>query len=76
MPYQREPHFLEKHPEYMRKYNELLKEIRVWNSCGQYWLGQEASRRAKCLLHGNVEDYEKQTHSHELTYPQILGRFN
>tara|TARA_B100000686_G_C16590525_1_gene863080 strand:+ start:328 stop:561 length:234 start_codon:yes stop_codon:yes gene_type:complete len=75
MPRKIEPHFLEKNSEYLRKYNELLKEIRVWNSCGQYWLSQEAERRAKCLLNGNIEDYQKQTHSHELAYPQVIDKY-
>ena len=75
MPRKIEPHFLEKNSEYLRKYNELLKEIRIWNSCGQYWLSQEAERRAKCLLNGNIEDYQKQKHSHELAYPQVIDKY-
>ena len=75
MPRKIEPHFLEKNSEYLRKYNELLKEIRIWNSCGQYWLSQEAERRAKCLLNGNIEDYQKHTHSHELAYPQVIDKY-
>ena len=27
------------------------------------------------LRNGNIEDYQKQTHSHELAYPQVLDRF-
>ena len=72
MPRKIEPHFLELNPGYNIKYYELLKESRYWNNSGQYWLGQEAERRAKCLLNGNIEDYLKQTHSHVLYYPQVL----
>ena len=75
MPYKREPHFLELNPIYNHKYHELLREALIWNNSGQYWLSQEAERRAKCLLNGNIEDYKKQTHSHELAYPQVLERF-
>ena len=73
MPRKNEPHFLELNPEYNLKYHELQKETRIWTSSGQYWLAQEAERRAKCLLNGNIDDYKKQTHSHELSYPQVIN---
>jgi hypothetical protein len=75
MPRKVEPHFLELNPGYNLKYYELLKDARVWTSCGQYWLSQEAERRAKCLLNGNIEDYQKQTHSHELAYPYVIDKY-
>ena len=68
-------HFLELNPEYHLKYAELQKEIRIWNNSGQYWLAKEADRRAKCLLNGNIDDYNKQTHSHDLAYPYVLNKF-
>ncbi len=66
--------FLELNPEYNLKYSELQKEIRIWNNSGQYWLAKEADRRAKCLLNGNIDDYNKQTHSHDLAYPYVLNK--
>ena len=75
MPRNNELHFLELNPEYNLKYNELQKEINIWVSSGQYWLAQEAERRAKCLLNGNIDDYEKQTHSDELYYPQVMNKY-
>ena len=72
MPYKLEPHFLEQNPQYHLKYNELLKEARIWNNSGQYWLGKEANRRANCLLLGDITGYEKVTHSHELHYPGVV----
>jgi len=64
--------FLQDNPEYHLKYNELLKEARVWNSEAQYWLSLEATRRAKCLLNGDVDGYKQRKHSHELCYPYLL----
>lgn len=75
MPFKSSPNFLELNPEYNLKYYELLREARIWNNSGQYWLAQEADRRSKCLLNGNIQDYEKQTHSHELAYPQVISKY-
>ena len=72
MHYKPEPHFLEQNPQYHLKYNELLKEARIWNNSGQYWLGKEANRRANCLLQGNIDGYKEVTHSHELHYPGVV----
>ena len=65
--------FLLENPEYHLKYNELLKESRIWNNSAQYWLGQEALRRAHCLLRGDVDGYKTVKHSHVLSYPCILN---
>lgn len=65
--------FLIKNPEYHLEYNHLLKESKMWNSCGQYWMGQEMKRRSDCLLKGDLEGYKLQRHSHELFYPQIVN---
>ena len=45
-----ESHLLETQPEYNLIYQRLLKEARVWNNSGQYWLGAESIRKAKELL--------------------------
>jgi hypothetical protein len=68
MPYVRQISFLETSPYYTIKYNELLKEARIWNSTSQYFLGCEAERRAKCLLNGNIKGYEQRKHSEELFF--------
>ena len=68
--------FLQENPEYHIKYVELLKDARIWNSSAQYWLGQEATRRAACLLKGDVSGYKECLHSHELYYPQVLLKIN
>ena len=72
MPHKIEPSFLELNPYYNLKYNELLKEARVWNNSAQYWLGQEALRRANCLLRGDIDGYTMVKHSHELYYPYLI----
>jgi len=66
--------FLQDNPEYHIKYYELRKEARVWNNSGQYWLSQEANRRAACLLNGDVDGYKTLKHSHDLCYPQVVEK--
>ena len=68
--------FLEENPEYHLKYYELIKDARIWNNSGQYWLGKEATRRAKCLLQGDITGYDKVIHSHELHYPGVVMNMN
>ena len=52
--------------EHMLRYFQLLKEARVWGAQGQSRLSMEAERRAKCLLQGNVSDYENVVNSERL----------
>ena len=66
--------FLIKNPEYHLEYNRLLKEYKIWNSCGQYWMALEMKRRSDCLLKGDLEGYKLQKHSHELFYPYNIYR--
>tara|TARA_B110000285_G_C15112033_1_gene611700 strand:- start:746 stop:976 length:231 start_codon:yes stop_codon:yes gene_type:complete len=72
MPMRRKPrnyqssNFLIQNPEYHLKYYELLKEARIWNNTAQYWMGAEASRRAKCLANGDIAGYLSCRHSDEL----------
>ena len=56
--------FLELNAQHHIRYIELLKEERIWRSQGQYWLAQEASRKATCLLNGEVEDASNQSGDH------------
>ena len=74
MPYKHEPHFLQLHSEYHLKYNELRKEARIWNNSAQYWLGKEATRRADCLLRGDIAGYKQVAYSDVLHYPQVILR--
>ena len=64
----REKHFLEKNSKYIVIYYILLKEARVWNGSGQYWLGKESEKRAKYLLEGDVKSYEEYPKSEDLFY--------
>ena len=60
--------FLQENPEYNLLYHQLLKEARVWNSISQYWLANEATRRANCLLKGDIDGYKQVKHSNELYF--------
>ena len=53
--------FLELNGHHYLRYHELLKEERVWRSQGQYWLALDASRKATCLLNGEVENATNQS---------------
>jgi len=55
----REVHIFEISPEYYIKYNELMKESRMWNGMSQYWLGEVAKSRANCLLGGDITSYNE-----------------
>ena len=47
--------FLISNPEYNILYQNILKEARIWNNSGQYWLGKEAEKKAMGLLNGGLE---------------------
>tara|TARA_Y100000817_G_scaffold224653_2_gene177634 strand:+ start:6740 stop:6970 length:231 start_codon:yes stop_codon:yes gene_type:complete len=64
----REQSFLELNNEYLLMYMGFLKEERVWESTGQYWLAKETSIRAKALLNGNVEEALKPIRSEKLFF--------
>jgi len=51
--YDQGPHLFETDTHCHHRYNELLKEARIWNNSGQYWLGREAEILAEQLLKGN-----------------------
>jgi len=51
--FKHEEHYFETDTHCHRRYHELLKEARVWNNSGQYWLGREAEILAEQLLNGN-----------------------
>lgn len=48
--------FLINNPEYNILYQNLLKEARIWNNSGQYWLGREAEKKALALLNGRPDE--------------------
>ena len=66
MPYKREKNFLELNDDYNLIYQRFLKDARIWNGIGQYWLGNEYTKRANNLLNGNVEDALKPVKSEQL----------
>ncbi len=66
MPYKREKNFLELNDEYHIMYYQFLKDSRIWNNTGQYWLGNESMKRAISLLNGNVEEALKPIKSENL----------
>ena len=51
--YKQEIHLFDTDTHCHHRYNELLKEARIWNNSGQYWLGREAEILAEQLLKGN-----------------------
>ena len=61
-----EIHFLTLHPEYHHTYLQLKKEEILWRGQGQYGLSDEARRRAKCLLLGDLPGYLQKTNSEKL----------
>ena len=63
-----EKSFLELNGEYLLIYMRLLKEVRVWESSGQYWLAKETNNRASALLNGNIEDGLKPIRSEKLYF--------
>ena len=54
---------------YNVEYQRLLKEAKIWFGQGQYKLGYEAKRRAKCLLNGDISGYEVKEKPENLIYP-------
>ena len=51
--YNQGPHYFETDAHCHTRYHELLKEARIWNNSGQYWLGREAEILAEQLLKGD-----------------------
>ena len=51
--FKHEDHYFETDAHCHHRYHELLKEARIWNNSGQYWLGREAEILAEQLLKGN-----------------------
>ena len=68
MKYTKEPHYFLEQPEYAIMYQRLLKESRVWNSMGQYWLSKECYNRATQLLNGDTECCKKPLNTEDLLY--------
>ena len=66
MPYHQRKSLIQTNTFYNIQYQRLIKEARIWNSSGQYWLGNEAERRAIALLNNNISEYKTIKHSNEL----------
>ena len=56
MKYKTKDNILITNPEYNILYQTLIKEARMWNNSGQYWLGKEAEKKALTLLNGNIDE--------------------
>jgi len=52
--FKHEDHYFNTDTHCHHRYIELLKEARIWNNAGQYWLGREAEILAEQLLNGNT----------------------
>ena len=58
--------FLTDRPEYLHEFHRLNREVTFWQGQSQYWLANEARRRATCLMQGDLPEYLKQVHSEHL----------
>ena len=70
----RKPNFLEEYPEYNLIYQRLLKEARIWNNSGQYWLADESTKKASQLLNGTTDGSERATKTENFFYNKYTGR--
>ena len=52
--HKRETHLFDADSKYLLRYSELMKEARIWNNSGQYWLGKQCEIFANKLLAGNT----------------------
>ena len=52
MKHHKETHLFDVDSKYLHRYSELLKEARIWNNSGQYWLGKQCEILAGKLLRG------------------------
>jgi ribosome-binding protein aMBF1 (putative translation factor) len=50
-----DPHVFLHNPNLHHRYNELLKEARMWNGMGQYELGTQSNILAQQILSGNTD---------------------
>ena len=50
----RDIHLFETNVECHRRYYELLKEARIWNGQGQYWLANQCKILSDQLLQGDA----------------------
>jgi hypothetical protein len=71
MPYKREKSFLELNDDYNLMYCRFLKDARIWNSSGQFWLASENTKRAVALLNGNVDDALKPIRSENVYFKYV-----
>ena len=55
----RRENLLENNPEYNIEYNKLLKEARIWNNMGQYWLARKTEIKAEYIVKEEIEEYNK-----------------
>ena len=68
----RKKSFLELNDQYHIMYYRLLKEAKIWNGHGQYWLSKETENRAKHLLNGNLTEALTPIKSEKLYYNKSI----
>ena len=66
--YVKEKHLMDIDTFYHIEYKRLVKQAKVWNDTGQYWLGKECERRANAILNENIEEYKLENHSEKLFF--------
>ena len=52
--YTQETHLFDTDSKYLHRYSELMKEARIWNNSGQYWLAKQCTILANQLLQGDA----------------------
>ena len=63
-----EKSFLELNEDYLLIYMRYLKDAKIWESMGQYWLAKETNNRELSILNGNIEDGLKPVRSEKLFF--------
>ena len=51
--FKQETHLFDTDIQCLQRYHELLKESRIWNNSGQYFLGKQCEILASKLLQGD-----------------------
>ena len=54
-----EKSFLELNEDYLLIYMRYLKDAKIWESMGQYWLAKESRNRALSLLNSDIDEAKK-----------------
>ena len=57
MKHHKQIHLFDVDSKYLHRYSELMKESRIWNNSGQYWLGKQCEILANKLLAGDTSAF-------------------